>query len=202
MSTTRRLSRLESREQTRRRLLAAAARLFARHGYQATSVDDIAEAAGFSKGAVYYNFESKDELFEALVGELIDELTTSLEAALAGAHTIDEKLDVARRMLTERERLEKGQPHLELEILMQAVREPKLRKKVTEAYARMRAAVAGLIAEQFAEAGVRPPLDPGALASAIVAAGIGHGVMESLDPSAVPPGLFPSVLALLLRPSG
>lgn len=192
---------MESREQTRRRLLTAAARLFARRGYQATSVDDIAEAAGFSKGAVYYNFESKDELFEALVGEMIDELTTSLESALAGAHTIEEKLAVAQRILTERERIEKGQPHLELEILMQAMREPKLRRKVTEAYGRMRAAIASLIAEQFAEAGVKPPLDESGLATAIVAAGIGHGVMETLDPDAVPPGLFPSVLALLLRPT-
>jgi AcrR family transcriptional regulator len=195
------LTRVESREQTRRRLLTAAARLFAQRGYQATSVDDIAEAAGFSKGAVYYNFDSKDELFEALVGEMIDELTTSLESALHGAHTIEEKLAVAQRILTERERIEKGQPHLELEILMQAMREPRLRRKVTEAYGRMRAAIASLIAEQFAEAGVKPPLDAGGLATAIVAAGIGHGVMETLDPDAVPPGLFPSVLALLLRPT-
>lgn len=66
-ATPRRLTRAESRERTRRQLLEAAADIFARRGYAAASVEEIAESAGFSVGAVYSNFANKDELFAALM---------------------------------------------------------------------------------------------------------------------------------------
>jgi AcrR family transcriptional regulator len=194
-----RLRRAESRELTRKRLLEAAARLFAKDGFDATSVDDVAEAAGFSKGALYYNFASKDELFEALVEDNVGGLMSSLEGALADAHTIEEKLAAAQRVLTEQERHHSG-PQLELEVLVQAMREPKLRRMVGKAYRRMRDAIASLIEQQFAQAGVRPPMPADQLAIAIIAGSLGHGLMQALDPDAVPPGLLPSVVALMLRP--
>jgi AcrR family transcriptional regulator len=61
-----RLTRTESRQITRERLLTAAAELFSRQGFGATSVEDIAEMAGYSKGAFYANFPNKDELFLTL----------------------------------------------------------------------------------------------------------------------------------------
>lgn len=81
----RRLTRAESKELTRKRLLDAAAQTFARRGYAAASVEEVAEAAGFSIGAVYSNFGSKDELFAALmqdravdhIGEVAHILDTS-----------------------------------------------------------------------------------------------------------------------------
>lgn len=83
-----RLSREESREVTRAKLLAAARALFAQNGYGMTSVDRIAEAAGFSKGAVYSNFNGKDDLFLEVLAEqgrtTLDRLTDALAAA-AGA---------------------------------------------------------------------------------------------------------------------
>lgn len=194
-----RLTRAESRQQTRKRLLAAAARLFAKNGFQGTSVDDVAEAAGFSKGALYYNFASKDELFEALVEESIEQMIAGLESALAGAHTIEEKLAAMQRVLTDQERHSGGQ-QLELEVITQALRDRKLRRTVGKAYTRMRDAIASLIEEQYRDAGVRPPLPPEQLAIAIVAGSLGTGLMQALDPDAVPAGLLPSVVALLLRP--
>lgn len=194
-----RLNRAESREQTRQALLRAAARLFGERGYQATSVDDVAEAAGFSKGALYYNFDSKEELFDALVEASIGAMTSSLEEALAGADTIEEKLAAAQRVLTEQEQADPG-VHLEIEVLVQAVRDDRVRGKVAEAYGRMRSAVASLIEEQFKAAGAQPPLEPDALATAILAGAAGHGILQAIDPDAVPVGLLPSVIALLLRP--
>lgn len=61
-----RLTREQSRAQTRERLLASAAVVFGREGYGGASVDRIAEEAGYSKGALYSNFASKDELFGAM----------------------------------------------------------------------------------------------------------------------------------------
>jgi len=62
-----RLSRVESQALTRIRLLEAAQDLFRREGYATTSVDRIAEAAGYSKGAFYSNFEGKEAIFLAVL---------------------------------------------------------------------------------------------------------------------------------------
>ena len=64
-----RLTREESKAKTRQELLRAANRLFLRNGYVATSLANIAEEAALTKGAVYSNFESKEDLFLALLQE-------------------------------------------------------------------------------------------------------------------------------------
>jgi len=58
-----RKTQAERREETREQLLAAAADVFARSGFHATSLESVADEAGFSRGAVYYNFADKEELF-------------------------------------------------------------------------------------------------------------------------------------------
>jgi AcrR family transcriptional regulator len=65
-----RLTREESKAQTRGDLLRAANRLFLRRGFHATSINDVAEAAGVTRGAVYSNFETKEDLFLALLQEI------------------------------------------------------------------------------------------------------------------------------------
>jgi len=67
MTPRRRLTREESKARTRQELLRAASRLFLRNGFVDTSLSDIAEEAGITKGAVYSNFESKEDLFLALL---------------------------------------------------------------------------------------------------------------------------------------
>lgn len=194
-----RLRQAESREATRRHLLAAATELFGRHGYEATSVEDVSEAAGYSKGAFYYNFGSKEELLSALVTEWIEELTGSLQEALAGAQTIEDKLEAAQDVLAERERARSGH-HLELEILLRALRDDKLRGPVADAYGRMRSAVASLIDEQFLRAGVEPPMDPDALATVLLGALAGVKILRGIDPEAAPPGVLAAMTRLMLRP--
>lgn len=194
-----RLTRAEAREETRRRLLAAAAELFAARGFDATTVEDVAEAAGFSKGAVYYNFSSKDDLFAALVQQHIDELLGELTAAMDGASTIEAKLAAAQRVLVAHEQDDEGE-ELFLEILIQAVRDADVRGTVADGFARMRAAVAELIRTQFGDLGIEPPMDAGALATTIIAAAAGHGLLRAIDPDAVPIGMLPAAVGLVLRP--
>jgi AcrR family transcriptional regulator len=69
---------------TRQHILDAALRLVAERGVTATSVDEIAGAAGVAKGSVFYNFGSKDALVEALIAEGVTRLTASLRAAADG----------------------------------------------------------------------------------------------------------------------
>ncbi|MDE1148173.1 MAG: helix-turn-helix domain containing protein [Azospirillaceae bacterium] len=88
-----RLKRTESQAQTRERLLAAARELFRRDGYAATSVDRIAEAAGYSKGAVYSNFDSKEAIFllvlEAQGQGSLDTLLAAIDRAQDAAAIAD-----------------------------------------------------------------------------------------------------------------
>lgn len=75
------------RQATRRKLYAAAVTLIAEQGFSGTTVDEIAERAGVAKGTVYYNFASKNDLFEELlrdgVGQLRDALRQAATAAAA-----------------------------------------------------------------------------------------------------------------------
>lgn len=71
----------ERRAATRGAVLAAATDLFARQGFAATTVDEIAAAAGVAKGAVYHHFDTKETLFEAV----FDETSRGLAARLAAA---------------------------------------------------------------------------------------------------------------------
>lgn len=74
----------DRRGDTRHQILFAAAALMADQGFSATSVDEIAAAAGVAKGSVYYNFGSKDELFTTILTEGIGSLNDALAAARAG----------------------------------------------------------------------------------------------------------------------
>ena len=77
---------------TRRQIVDAALRLVADRGIGATSVDEIAAAAGVAKGSVFYNFGSKAGLFEAIIAEGVSRLTAALRAAgdgLAGRAALE-----------------------------------------------------------------------------------------------------------------
>jgi AcrR family transcriptional regulator len=87
-----RLSRSESQTQTRTRLIAAARELFARDGYATTSVDRIADAAGYSKGAVYSNFDSKEAIFLQVLQvqgqQSLDDLLAGIDRAVGAADIV------------------------------------------------------------------------------------------------------------------
>jgi AcrR family transcriptional regulator len=87
----RRLTRPEAQALTRRRLLDAAADVFGEKGFRVASLADVADRAGYTIGAVYSNFASKDELFRALMRERL----RMAEAALAAAFPDNESISSA-----------------------------------------------------------------------------------------------------------
>ena len=80
-----RLKRAEKQAETRSLLIDAAAKAFAERGYAAASIDAIAEKAGFSKGAFYSNFASKEDLVLAVLQRTMLSRTDLLAAAVASA---------------------------------------------------------------------------------------------------------------------
>ena len=84
MSTVQTLSRRQKQQLTRKALLEAAAALFRERGLEGASVDEIAQAAGYTKGAFYANFKTKEELFLVLLDERFSEKLERIDRLLAG----------------------------------------------------------------------------------------------------------------------
>lgn len=172
----RRLSRDESREATRHAVLDAAERLFIERGYRGASLDEIAEAAGFSKGAVYSNFESKGDLFLAL----LDRRAAAEQAALEGGRSPQNDSF--------------GWPLATLDFFVDAVRDERLKAALAERYreARRRSNASG--------ASRTNPDDLGQEDIATVAMALGSGliIQSAIDPSAVAPDLFERVMRRLV----
>lgn len=97
-----RLSRIESQALTRERLLASARDLFRYEGYAATSVEKIADAAGYSKGALYSNFESKEAIFLAVLEAQGNESLSTLAASIEGATDTAAIIDILVEWANER----------------------------------------------------------------------------------------------------
>src|ERR1700730_12380999 len=88
--TRKRLSREDSREQTTQRLLDSAEKLIARKGLDGASVEKIAAAAGYSRGAFYSNFKSKDDLFIELLRRDHQKAMVELNALRSSELSVDE----------------------------------------------------------------------------------------------------------------
>jgi AcrR family transcriptional regulator len=95
MRRRRGMSRLEKQQRTRGALLRSASKLFCRRGLEGTSIDDVAEAAGYTKGAFYANFKSKEELFLVMLDEKFSRELERIDRALAGTGDADEEARTA-----------------------------------------------------------------------------------------------------------
>jgi AcrR family transcriptional regulator len=180
-----RLSRAERKEQTREEIVAAAHRVFLRDGFHRATLDDIAEEAGYTKGAVYSNFEGKDALFLALLdAQFVVRLAPFLES-FENAVSLDDALRANARLLAETARQEPLWAPLLVEFWTHASRDPALRAEAARRHDRVLDAVgAGLaeIAGRFGVAWSRPPRELVRSASAFAR---GMALERLLDPDAV-----------------
>jgi AcrR family transcriptional regulator len=200
---TRRLDRRAMKERTRDRLLDAAAVIFARRGIEAASLDEVAEAAGYTKGAIYSNFAGKTDLIAALMDRRIMQQAAVAEVELEGV-TLEQGL----RTLDERShaegKAERDWAILATEFFLYAMRDARAQAVMAEQYERARTITAGMLAAKYAEAGAETPLPPRDLAIIIEAVGIGVTLQSLLDPASVSIGLAAKAIELILsagRPS-
>ncbi|MBV8162133.1 MAG: TetR family transcriptional regulator, partial [Acidimicrobiia bacterium] len=100
MPAGQRLTREEKKAQTRERLIEAAARVFAEKGFAATSLDEVAEAAGLTKGAVYSNFENKEDLVAAVL-KAQEDRRSGIRDVATSAGTLEQQQAVAARMFSQ-----------------------------------------------------------------------------------------------------
>jgi AcrR family transcriptional regulator len=131
------MSRSERQQRTREGLVDAAERLFTKQGFHATSLDAVAAEAGFTKGAVYSNFASKEDLFLAVYERRVDKRVEQMDAAIGVAETAR---DAIQRMIPGaggRPQAEDGWLAVFFEFWAHVLRHPELRERFAAQHRRV-----------------------------------------------------------------
>jgi AcrR family transcriptional regulator len=193
----RRLTRAESRELTRSRLLDAASVCFAERGFHGTTVEAIVSRSGYSRGAFYSNFSDLDELFLALLEQRMDreatEIATLLSGSTSGAHLLS--------LLYERRATAPDDPNWRLllsEFRLHALRDADLRPKLAAREQRLRDQYRAAVDHVIETTGFDGDFDRDLLALIVQVLEDGLSYYRILDPEAVPSGTFIKALRFLL----
>jgi AcrR family transcriptional regulator len=188
--------RLNRRVQTRGLLLDAASRVFARRGYHGATLDEIASDAGFTKGALYYNFASKEELFLALLDEHIESRIALLRDLRSGEAPAAARLAAGADRTVSSLRQEREWSLLYLEFSAYAARNARFRRKFEQ---RLRAVHEAMVetVESLVPDPKQLPLPAETLALGISALVDGIAFGKLLQPQAIPDELLGQMLGLL-----
>jgi AcrR family transcriptional regulator len=184
-----RLTRKEQQAQTRTRLLDAAERVFLRRGLRGSSVEEIAAEAGFTRGAFYSNFESKDELFvELLQDRVYRQYAEMAEQAQEQPGSPRERLRWGIERVRDVQKGDEGKWlfRLWLECLTQAARDEEFTKLAATFWSGNRGILSGQIEETYREIGRKPPLPVKQIATAMIALDVGLAVQHLVDPDEAP----------------
>jgi AcrR family transcriptional regulator len=194
MAAPQRLTRSESQARTRAALLQAGAEVFVERGFAGSSVEAIAERAGFTRGAFYSNFTSKEQLFAELLQERVYAVYRRMAERLLGGESQWSPRESG-------ERLAAVQAHpdgrwvfrLWLELLAHADRSEEMRRLASGFWSGNRALLAQLAQRAYERRGEAPPIAPDRIASAMIAMDIGLALQHYVDPEAVPLDVYPDV---------
>jgi AcrR family transcriptional regulator len=180
MAVTPKRAPTERRATTHERLVEAATKVVARRGFHAATVDEIANEAGYSVGALYSNFDGKDDLFLAVFdghlrwyGERLRDAAASTDPGRAFRDWMDALMHEPQQLL------------IFIEFWAYAVRKPKLRRTFAARLAEIRSAAARAIEERAHATGSDLRLPAETLALVLLALGRGLGLEKLADPEAV-----------------
>jgi AcrR family transcriptional regulator len=146
------MSRAERQQRTRRELVDAAERLFTKQGFHATSLDAVAAEAGFTKGAVYSNFASKEDLFFAVYERRVDRRVEQMETAIRDAPTAHAAIQRMIPGAGGRPQAEDGWLAVFFEFWAHVLRHPELRERFAAQHRR--------VIEPLVNASLELPGDP------------------------------------------
>jgi AcrR family transcriptional regulator len=160
----------ETLEARRAHILSAARTCFARQGYHQTTMDDIVQEAGLSKGGVYWHFESKKALFLAIIQSELDDAQAMMQGAVNAQPTPRQKLEAVVAFfgaLTASEQLMEMAP-LTLDVWAQNWQDPEINDVALAVYARFRGSIVQVVEAGIAQ-GAFKAVDATALANILLA---------------------------------
>ncbi|RZS36552.1 TetR family transcriptional regulator [Herbihabitans rhizosphaerae] len=188
-----------TRAETRQRILDAAIEVFGERGIAASSVSDVAAAAGMTKGAVYSNFTGKDELVLTLMEEHAMQRLTAALARFAEADDPRTAIGNVGAVLIDAIRTDAVWHRLLAEYFALSHHDPRTREQLRDRRREARDAVTRALERVSDNAGVPLPLPAPQLAVVFFALSNGLGIESGIDPDAVPDDLLGNVLALITR---
>ena len=187
-----RMTRAESQAQTRSQLLATARQMFFTDGYHPTSLEKVADAAGYSKGAVYSNFRNKDELCAAVLDEIRAERFAEVLALVSQPDRFEAIRDWAERVIGD-----PGWTPLEAEFAMHARPNEHLR---TELAGRLDNLIEMLADGVGSADDLELKMPSREAATVLLALAIGLGLMRSIDPAIPVNGLIDTLRLVAGQP--
>jgi AcrR family transcriptional regulator len=184
-------------EERRAQIIAAALACFTRQGYVNTTMDDIVAESGLSKGAIYWYFKSKDDLFEAAANSVLERVAEKSLQAIQACETSTERLRVGAQSMVEVCREIEGYFGLVIEFWTQSERGDEAVAFWAEIIAQYRLGIKALF-DMGVEAGEFKPVDTDALAWMIMAAYDGlaayHMMMPDIDMEKTSEGFIEALL--------
>jgi AcrR family transcriptional regulator len=188
-------TRKQRQAQTRARLMDSAAAVAARRGIEGASLDEVAGLAGVTKGAVYANFASKEDLFLSMLDAHFESRLAELDRILSTEADPDEQARAAAGGLM---RVLSAQPEwhrLFFEFAVHAARNEGFREQLVERYRALRERLAELLAGRAERLGIEPVVPPEEIAAMAFAMANGIALERLLEPEAVPDEMFGEMMA-------
>jgi AcrR family transcriptional regulator len=185
-----RLTRAERKQQTRAELLAAAHRVFLRDGFHGASLTEIAAEAGYTFGAVYSNFQNKDDLFLAMLDAESQRRVPLLVDLLLDAPSLEAGLRATAREYAQYAQQHPDWTAVYVEFWTHASRQPELRRQVAERHERLLDTATGLVEEFARRWRVEFTIPAREVVRGTYALSRGMGLERLLDPEATPLAQF------------
>ncbi|GAB3207706.1 TetR/AcrR family transcriptional regulator [Nocardia tengchongensis] len=192
-----RLTRTESQARTRTDLLVTARDMFLADGYAKTSLERVAEEAGYSKGAVYSNFRTKSALCLEVLALIHETKFGEVTELLAGEDTLEARLDRFQGW-AERTLGDVGWTMLEFEFAIVARDDPALQAALVSSLSLVRGTVAAQLQALADSMDMTLPLPPADAATAVLSLGLGLGIQRAIDPSLSARLITDAVRAMLM----
>jgi AcrR family transcriptional regulator len=187
-----------TREETRQRLLEAAVEVFINQGIGAASIDHIAAAAGFSRGAVYSNFADKDELVMELLRQMTESSIAELDQILVDHPEADDYIRAIQASLVAPVRSGwNHHPVLATELTLWALRIPRAQAMLRDRLDRTQEAVWRALEQNTTQRGLAPASNRKMIAAMIEAMDDGFSLHALIDPSRDPVEAFSVALDFL-----
>jgi AcrR family transcriptional regulator len=191
-----------TRDDTRDRLFEAAARVFEEQGIGGVSIEAIAAAAGFSRGAFYSNFKSKDELIIAMIEDHVARSIRRNLDLLATHDNLADYIDALKSMDRSRQDPLARSPLLHMEMILFVARAEKRRPELAERLRARRKLIADIVETASRNSGKNGSLNPAWTGAIVLALEDGFRLHRLIDPETTPADSFLRAIGDLQRALG
>ena len=188
-----------TRDDTREKLFEAAARVFEEQGIGGASIEAIAAAAGFTRGAFYSNFKSKDELIIAMLEDHVEQTVRRNLDLLARHKNLADFIDALKTMDRSQQDPLGRSPLLHMEMILFVARAEKRRPELAKRLRARRKLTTDIIETAAKNSGKNPPLSPIWTGAILLALEDGFRLHRLIDPETTPADSFLRAIGDLQR---